>query len=162
MLTRRGFLGAAAALPFAAAEARSADGVVVNDAQSQLNETRVTRVEKPDSLDALGAVLRRARDDGKSVSVCGGRHAMGGQQFGTDTVLVDVRGLNRVVALDEAKGEIEVEAGVEWPELLDHLHKAQAGRPWMWSARQKQTGVDKVTMAGTLAANAHGRGLRFP
>jgi FAD/FMN-containing dehydrogenase len=161
MLTRREFLSTAAALPLAAAEARSADGVV-NDVQAQLNETRVTRVEKPDSLDALEAVLRRAKDDGKPVSVCGGRHAMGGQQFGTDTVLIDVRGLNRVVALDEAKGEIEVEAGVEWPELLAHLHRAQAGRPWTWSVRQKQTGVDRVTMAGTLAANAHGRGLRFP
>jgi len=36
---------------------------------------------------------------------------MGGQQFGTDTVLIDTRGLKRILNLDAEKGVVEVEAG---------------------------------------------------
>jgi FAD/FMN-containing dehydrogenase len=34
-----------------------------------------------------------------------------------------------------------------------------AGRHGRWGIRQKQTGVDEVTLGGSIAANAHGRGL---
>src|SRR6202022_4825699 len=30
-----------------------------------------------------------------------------------------------------------------------------------WGIAQKQTGADRLTMAGTIAANAHGRGLKM-
>ena len=85
------------------------EGVMVNDVQSKLNATRVARVVKPDSLDALQAALTAAKRENRPVSIAGGRHAMGGQQFGTDTVLLDVRDLNRVLNFDKAKGEVEVE-----------------------------------------------------
>jgi len=39
---------------------------------------------------------------------------MGGQQFGTDTLLIDVRGLNRVLDFDRQKGSITVEGGIQW------------------------------------------------
>jgi hypothetical protein len=60
MLTRREFLevgataGTAIALaPYGCAGERSAPGVVVNDIHSQLNATRVHRVVKPPSVDAV-------------------------------------------------------------------------------------------------------------
>nr|MBC8289091.1 hypothetical protein [Planctomycetota bacterium] len=53
-------------------------------------------------------------------------------------------------------------AGIQWPELIQWLHSEQKESKSVWSIRQKQTGVDNVTLAGTLSANAHGRGLRFP
>ncbi len=40
----------------------------------------------------------------------------GGQQFGTDTVLIDTRPMNRVLNFDHASGLVEVEAGIQWPE----------------------------------------------
>jgi FAD/FMN-containing dehydrogenase len=87
---------------------------------------------------------------------------MGGQQFAADAVLLDLTGLNRVVAFDAERGEVEVQAGIQWPELIGHLHAAQAGRAKAWAIRQKQTGVDRVTVGGSLAANIHGRGLAYP
>jgi FAD/FMN-containing dehydrogenase len=56
---------------------------------------------------------------------------------------------------------VEAESGIEWPELIEYLHREQAGESRVWSIRQKQTGVDRVTLAGSLSANGHGRGLRF-
>ena len=137
-------------------------GIEVNDVQSQLNPTRVNRIVKPQSLDAIQAALQGAQRESRAVSVAGGRHSMGGQQFGADTLLVDMMGFNRVVRLDRAAGQIEVQAGIQWPKLIEYLEREQAGRPRPWGIRQKQTGVDAVSIGGSLASNIHGRGLRFP
>ena len=72
----------------------------VNDVHSQLNRTRVAKVVRPRSVEDLGAAILRARDEGLRVSVSGSRHSMGGQQFGSGMLLLDMRGLNRVMALD--------------------------------------------------------------
>ncbi len=170
MLTRRDVLKKATQLTVAigmgpsvrSARADGLAGVEVNDVQSQLNATRVNRIVQPTSIEAIQATLWQAKREGRSVSVAGGRHAMGGQQFGAGTVLVDMTRLNRVLRFDKTKGHIEVEGGIEWPELLDYLEREQAGQPNSWGIREKQSGVDRVSLGGSLAANIHGRGLRFP
>src|SRR5712692_3904747 len=133
----------------------------VNDIHSGLNATRVSRVEVVTSSDQLSNVLTRARQSGKNVSIAGGRHAMGGQQFGTDTVMVDTVKMDRVLGFDAGKGLVELEAGIEWPALIDYLIRAaENGKPGR-GIRQKQTGADRLTIGGALSANAHGRGLRM-
>ncbi|HEY0101614.1 MAG TPA: FAD-binding oxidoreductase [Pyrinomonadaceae bacterium] len=136
---------------------------VVNDVHSQLNETRVRRIFAPDSMNALQALVRRARKAGRAVSVAGGRHAMGGQQFAAGGLLVDTRRMNRVLAFDPSRREIEVEAGIEWPELINFMFEAQRGRAPVEQAAivQKQTGADRLSIGGALAANIHGRGLNL-
>src|SRR5437899_2039871 len=168
MLTRREFLevgataGTAIALaPYGCAGERSAPGVVVNDIHSQLNATRVHRVVQPASADAVVQLVRSAAQEGRALSIAGGRHAMGGQQFGSDTTLVDMGSMQRVLGLDAAHGLIDVEAGIEWPELMRYLVDAQQGAARAWGIRQKQTGADRLSIGGALAANAHGRGLKF-
>ena len=104
-------------------------------------------------------IVNAAQKDRKIISVAGGRHAMGGQQFGTDTLLIDIRKMNRVLHLDCESGILEIEAGIEWPDLIDGYLALQNGQSQMWGIAQKQTGADRLTMAGTIAANAHGRGL---
>ncbi len=169
MLTRRealkttAQLGTALALPsLALGEPATQPGVEVNDVQSQLNRTRVHRVVTPRSIEAIQAGLREAARDRRAVSVAGGRHSMGGQQFGTDTILFDMKRFNRVLRFDQARGQVEVEAGIEWPGLIAHLEREQGGKGKPWAFRQKQTGVDAVSIGGSLASNIHGRGLRFP
>lgn len=157
-------LGSALVLPTGVWSGRAAEseGIEVNDVQSQLNATRVHRIVEINSIDAIAAALRDARKQGRQVSVAGGRHAMGGQQFGRDMVLLDTRPLNRVISFDKARGQITVESGIQWPELIDYLHREQTGDSKPWAIRQKQTGVDRVCIGGSLASNIHGRGLRFP
>ena len=89
MRTRREFLkttvGASAGLalmPHSCEVARAQGvGVVVNDIHSQLNATRVASVVAVDSGSSVAASDPAARSEGKAISVAGGRHAMGGQQF---------------------------------------------------------------------------------
>jgi FAD/FMN-containing dehydrogenase len=134
---------------------------VVNDVHSGLNATRVHRVVRPSSLEAIQEAVRAAGRDGLGVSVAGGRHAMGGQQFGAGTTLLDMGAMDRVVAFDREAGEIEVEAGIQWPELVAFLVETQRGRARQWSIRQKQTGADRLSIGGAVSANVHGRGLAF-
>ena len=133
----------------------------MNDIHSQLNRTRVAAIETPTSLDALADVVRNADRSQRSVSIMGGRHAMGGQQFGTDTVLVDTSGLHGITALDTETGHVEVGAGTQWPELVTELLERQRGSSSPWGIVQKQTGADRLSLGGALAANAHSRGLTY-
>lgn len=130
MLKATAQLGAVIALPSSSQPACAAEpeGVEVNDVQSQLNATRVHRIVQPKSIDDLQATLIAAQRERRAVSVAGGRHAMGGQQFGRDTILLDMKPFNRVVGFDQEQGLIEVEAGIEWPELIGHLQREQAGQ----------------------------------
>jgi len=134
----------------------------VNDVHSRLNETHVDRIVPVDSAAAVARALREARAAGRAVSIAGSRHAMGGQQFGSDTVLLDTRPLRRVLAFDPERGTIEAEAGIEWPELIAGYLEAQAqiqGQEPRWGIAQKQTGADRLTLGGSIAVNGHGRGL---
>ncbi len=135
--------------------------ILVNDIHSKLNPVLVSRIVSVDSTEAVQGTVREAKHKGKTVSVAGGRHAMGGQQFGTDTVLIDTTNLNRVLDFDTKEGILEVEAGIKWPELTEYLHKAQEGRSTNWGITQKQTGADRLSIGGAISANIHGRGLRF-
>jgi FAD/FMN-containing dehydrogenase len=161
MPTRRDFLRRAAAaglLSPVAAPAATA-GVTVNDVHSKLNPTTVDRIIAIDSETTLATALKAARGEGKAVCIAGGRHAMGGQQFASDAVLLDTRSMKRVLHLDAARGIVEAEAGIQWPELIDGLLAIQRGQPQPWSIIQKQTGADRLTLGGALGANIHGRGL---
>ncbi len=84
---------------------------------------------------------------------------MGAQQFGTGATLIDTTALNRVLSFDPERGLIEVEAGIQWPALINHLSYAQNNKSHPWGIAQKQTGADRFSIGGTIAANSHGRGL---
>lgn len=135
---------------------------IVNDLHSQLNETRVAHLHEPTGLDAIADVVRAARAEGAQLSICGGRHAMGGQQFGTDTWLVDMRRHAAIREFDQERGLIVADAGIQWPDLIAGYAALQRPDRTAWGIRQKQTGADRLTLGGALAANIHGRGLRLP
>ena len=136
-------------------------GAWVNDVHSLLNATRVHRMEQPDSVARLQTAVKKARLEQRPVSIAAGRGAMGGQQFGSDGILIDMSALDAVIAFDRRAGTLEVGAGIQWPELIRYLHEAQSGEPSPWGIIQKQTGADRLSIGGSLAANAHGRGLDF-
>jgi FAD/FMN-containing dehydrogenase len=136
-------------------------GVLVNDVHSRLNPTRVAEIAEPDSVEALQALVRRARREHLKICIAGGRHAMGGQQFGAGCVLLDTRRMSGVLDFDPARARVEVGAGIQWTELINFMVEAQRGAHRQVCIRQKQTGADRLSVGGALAANIHGRGLRL-
>lgn len=131
----------------------------VNDTHSGLNRTSVSRILEPRTVEDVARVVRRSRSEGRPLAIAGGRHAMGGQQFLTGGTLLDMRGLNRVRGFDEERGLLEVEAGIQWPDVIRAYLTRPGGMHSPWGIRQKQTGADRLTIGGAVAANIHGRGL---
>jgi FAD/FMN-containing dehydrogenase len=124
---------------------------VLNDIHSQLNATEVAGILSPRTLAELRAAVLGARE----ISQAGGRHAMGGQQFRSGAAHLDTTRLDRPLGADAARGLLHIEAGAMWPAIV----AATREMPGNWAIRQKQTGVDAVTLGGSISANAHGRAL---
>ena len=134
----------------------------VNDVHSQLNE-------RPSPGRAAWSVVANsskssgsAAGDRSADQHCGGRHAMGGQQFGSGGVLLD---MTRIESCPRSRlavaGSSWSRPASEWPQLVNHLLWAGAGQARQWGIIQKQTGADRLSIGGALAANIHGRGLRM-
>ena len=134
---------------------------ILNDIHSQLNETTMQRVVTPRTVEDVQRAIAAARVEGGGISVAGGRHAMGGQQFLDGGVLLDAGRLNRILELDAERGLVRVEAGMMWDDLVRGLREMQQGNERRWSIVQKQTGADRLSIGGALAANGHGRGLTY-
>jgi FAD/FMN-containing dehydrogenase len=135
--------------------------LVLNDIHSRLNPTRVHRLVTPTSIGDVAAAVHQARAEGRAASLCGGRHAMGGQQFGTDALQIDLGRLDQVWDLDSDRRRVTVGAGIQWPQLVERLESLQQGAQEPLTFRQKQTGADRLSIGGALSANVHGRGLRY-
>lgn len=134
---------------------RSQHVACLNDVHSRLNRSQPLDLVHPHSEWDLANAALQARELDVPVIASGSRHAMGGQQFCEGGVVLDCRKLNKVLSFDSDAGIVEVEAGIEWPELIEFL------KPTRWSVVQKQTGADHLTIGGAIAANIHGRGLAF-
>lgn len=131
---------------------------VVNDVHARLNATRVRAVIDARSVAGVRDVIQAAAPH-EAICIAGGRHAMGGQQFAENGLLLDTRRFDRVIALDTEQGLVEVESGIQWPALVRRLQELQPGSAAPWTIRQKQTGADRLSIGGALSANVHGRGL---
>lgn len=138
---------------------RLSQAVLLNDVHSQLNPTLAAEVVHPRSADDVAVAVHSAATAGRAVAIAGGRHAMGGQQFATNGTVISMSGMDRVLELDMRSGHVEVEAGIQWPELIAELHRRQPGSAAPWTIAQKQTGADRLSIGGAVAANVHGRGL---
>ena len=170
VVTRRRFLRSAASVAAvglggcgawrrgSTASTASDAGAWVNDVHSQINPTHVAGVEQPGDLAALARRVEQANRAGESLSLCGGRHAGGGQQFLSERVLLDLAKLDRVTGFDPVAGTVDIEAGARWPKVLAELRRVQHGDP-VWSVHQKQGGADELSLGGAIASNVHGRCL---
>ncbi len=150
---------AVVAIVAACVPSRAVSPLALNDVHSRLNSTIVREVAWPKTTQDLAALIQRAGRDGLAISISGGRHSMGGQQFAAGALHIDMAQMNRVVALDRERGIVTVEAGIQWPALIDRLLQMQEGEAQPWSIVQKQTGADALSLGGALSSNVHGRGL---
>jgi len=87
---------------------------------------------------------------------------MGGQAFARDGLLLDLGRLDQVGELDRRAGTVRVGAGIQWPALIAELRRRDSPGASPLSIVQKQTGADRMSLGGSLAANVHGRVLTRP
>lgn len=124
----------------------SLDSLVVNDV-TRLNPVKVFSIARPESVEAVQDAVRRA---GGPISVGGGRFSMGGQTASPDSLHLDMRRMNRIVAFAPVERVVRVEPGVRWCDLQQFLDGHDL------SVKIMQTYAN-FTVGGSLSVNCHGR-----
>ncbi|MEC3947431.1 FAD-binding oxidoreductase [Sphingobium sp. HWE2-09] len=112
---------------------------------------------RPTSIDQLQAVVRAAADFKLPVTVRGGGASYTDGYIARDAgqLLIDMSGLNRIVAIDEINGHVTVEAGVTWATLRDALAEKDLRTPF-WGPFSGLA----ATVGGSMSQNSisHGSG----
>ena len=119
---------------------------IVND-YSGLNAVAVAEERRPRSTAEVSAAVR---DWPGTVSVGGGRFSMGGQIVHPGSLHLDMRGMNRVVALDPEGQTVRVQSGITWRDLQDVLDPVDLSVSIMQS-------FSNFTVGGSVSVNCHGR-----
>jgi decaprenylphospho-beta-D-ribofuranose 2-oxidase len=127
------------------------DPLVATDV-ARLDPVRVDRVAVAHEVAQLQAVIRDARSRGLKVSISGSHHSQGGHTYYPGGVALNMRGFNRVLAVDTARRTVTVQSGATW----DEVQRALAPRGLAIKVMQSS---NIFTVGGTLSANAHGRDL---
>jgi decaprenylphospho-beta-D-ribofuranose 2-oxidase len=119
---------------------------------ARLAPARVARVDTIRELEQLRAILRDARQHKLKVSISGSRHSQGGHTYTPGGVVLNMRGFNRIRAIDSVALTVTVESGATW----DEVQRAIAPRGLALKVMQSS---NVFTVGGTLSANAHGRDI---
>lgn len=121
-------------------------GPVVEEV-TRLYSVPVARVVTPTTVEEVAEAVRTAPG---AISVGGGRYSMGGQTATPDGTQIDMRRMNRVLAVDTIAETVHVQAGARWRDVqaaLDSLDR---------SVQIMQTYAN-FTVGGSLSVNVHGR-----
>ncbi len=132
---------------------------VLNDVQSKLNATEVSRIESPDSVEKISTILAETALSGGVVCPAGAFHSMGGQQLAENSVSLSSDLLTEIGPINKERRTVRVQSGTRWPQLVKWLRSEQEGRSDELTIIQKQTGADELTLGGALSSNIHGRVL---
>jgi FAD/FMN-containing dehydrogenase/SAM-dependent methyltransferase len=124
----------------------SAAAPIVNDVTG-LNPVAVWAIHKPTTtIEVVDAVQR----SNGAISVGGGHFSMGGQTASANSLHLDMRAMNKVLAFYPEQKAIRVQAGVRWCDIQKFVD------PHNLSVKIMQTYAN-FTVGGSLSVNVHGR-----
>jgi FAD/FMN-containing dehydrogenase len=127
-------------------------GGTINDVTG-VNRTSIYGILQIKSEDDLRNALQFARQHRLSVSIAGVKHSMGGQEFATDALILDMRAFNRM-SVDPTNKLLTVQSGAVWHGILEYLNAYALSIEAMQS-------FDLPTVGGTISVNAHGLDRRI-
>jgi decaprenylphospho-beta-D-ribofuranose 2-oxidase len=130
---------------------RGNDPLLATDV-ARIRPARVEAVNSVREVEQLRALLRDAKARKLKVSISGSRHSQGGHTYTAGGVVLNMRGFNRIRAIDSSALTVTVESGATW----DEVQRAIAPRGLAVKVMQSS---NIFTVGGTLSANAHGRDL---
>ena len=88
---------------------------IVNDI-TQLNPIEVTRVVQPTSIKEIVEAIKSSSGP---ISIGGGRFSQGGQIAYPDSIHLDMRAFNKILAFDATKKQVTVQSGITWRDLQE-------------------------------------------
>lgn len=127
-------------------------GGTINDVTG-VNRTSIYGILQITSQDDLRNALQFARQQQLTVSIAGSKHSMGGQEFVTDALVLDMHGFHQM-SVDTKNKILTVQSGAIWHHILEYLN------PYTLSIEAMQS-FDLPTVGGTISVNAHGMDHRI-
>ena len=128
------------------------DDPLVRTDVARLSPARVRRIDDARAVEEIRSVVLDAKRRGLKVSISGSQHSQGGHTYTANGLVLNMRGFNRIRAVDSASTTITVESGATW----DEVQRVIAPRGLALEVMQSS---NVFTVGGTLSANAHGRDL---
>ena len=119
---------------------------VVKD-YSGITSIPVAKEIRPETTDEVSDAIREWPGP---ISVGGGRFSMGGQVASPDSLHLDMRGMNRVLAVDPVRRVARLQAGATWRDLQEVIDQHDLAVSIMQS-------FSNFTVGGSLSVNCHGR-----
>lgn len=119
---------------------------------SGVHRATPSRWATPSSEEQVAALVREADRAGRRVKAVGSGHSWSDIAV-PDDVLVDLRRMRRVLAIDAAASTIRVQAGIRLEELTETLDAVGMAMPILGS-------IAKQTIAGATSTGTHGSSLR--
>jgi decaprenylphospho-beta-D-ribofuranose 2-oxidase len=119
---------------------------------ARLLPAQVGRVERVHDLEQLRALLKEAKEKNLKVSIAGSRHSQGGQTWTDGGLVLDMKGFDRMLSLDEKARTLTAQAGATWDDVQRYIN------PHGLAVKVMQSSY-VFTLGGTLSANAHGRDI---
>jgi len=107
-------------------------------------------VFRPSDASGVSEAIETARSAGLAIALRGAGCSYGDAAFRPESIVLDLSGLNRVLAWDPETGIVDVEPGVS----LAALWRLTIGDGW-WPP--VVTGTMEPTVGGMLAMNVHGK-----
>jgi decaprenylphospho-beta-D-ribofuranose 2-oxidase len=120
----------------------------------RMQHATVRSVVRPTSEAELRDVVCSAAANGLKVSQRGIGHSAGGQSFCPDGIMIDMRGLDRILELAPDRRAVRVQTGASWAILTKALE------PLGLAVTTKQE-FDTFTIGGSIAANVHGKSIDY-
>ena len=119
---------------------------VVNDI-TQLNPIKVSSIISPRTNTEI---IKAVKSHNGPISIGGGRFSMGGQTATENSLHIDMRKFDSILAFSKVNKEITVQTGITWREILEFIYQHNL------SIKIMQTYAN-FTVGGSLSVNVHGR-----
>ncbi|MFO7539830.1 MAG: FAD-binding oxidoreductase, partial [Chloroflexota bacterium] len=107
-------------------------------------------VYRPTTVEQLRHLFSLARQTGHTIGLRGGGNSYGDAAMNAESILLDMRRMNRILAWDPANGRVQVEPGVTLSQLWQYVLEDGWWPPVV-------TGTMKTTIGGCAAMNVHGK-----
>ena len=142
----------------AARAARTASSPLFSPGRAWTNWGRVEHahpalIARPTTIDQVVAVVRTARERGMTVKAVGAGHSFTAIAA-TDGILVDLAGLDGLLAVDERLRRVTLGAGT-------NLYQLPALLAPFGLALENMGDIDRQTIAGATSTGTHGTGANF-
>lgn len=119
----------------------------------RLHPVKVERIVKGKEERQLADLVKKARQEGRTISIAGQRHSQGGHTYYEDGIVLDMTSFNDILDFDPEAKTIRVQAGTTWEQIQNKINPSGLAVKTMQSQ-------NIFTVGGSISINAHGRDIR--